>query len=192
MLSRGGWFYVPIDLRTELYFPSLRFLKVKSVEKSKEFDSRNAPYYWFSNQRKGIQAEYYDVYKITSFCNFDFSLYPFDTLHCNITFRSSQSSATYLSLIKPKLFFAYQNEEFDLVSIETNLPFQIWAKSLEPFLLKDGIYDFSTTGIAFSMKRNKLGLLISRFYGPTAIFAILAMLSFNINPDVVLSHFQIT
>ena len=180
-----------MNLRSEIYFPSLRFLKVKSVGKSKEFDARNTPYYWMSNKGKGIQAQYLDVYKIVSFCDFDFSLFPFETLYCNITFRSSQSSDSYVSLKKPELYFAYQNEEFDSVPIETNLPFQIWAKSLDPFLLKDGIYDYSTTGIDFTIRRNKLGLLISRFYGPMAIFSALAMLSYNINPDVVLIQIHI-
>ena len=173
------------NLRSELYFPSLRFLKVKSVGKSTEFDARNTPYFWMSNKGNGIQAQYLDVYKIVSFCDFDFSSFPFETLYCNITFRSSQSSDSYVSLKKPELYFAYQNEEFDPVPIKTNLPFEITAKALDEFLLQDGRSDFSATGFTFTITRNKLGLLISRFYGPMAIFAILAILSYNINPEVV-------
>ena len=40
-------------------------------------------------------------------------------------------------------------------------------------------------GVKFILKRNDLGLLMSRFYGPMACFAVLAMLSYNINIDVV-------
>ena len=41
-------------------------------------------------------------------------------------------------------------------------------------------------GILISMRRNSLGQLLSGYYYPTTSFALLSMLSFLINPDVVI------
>ena len=46
-------------------------------------------------------------------------------------------------------------------------------------------YDYSYAGLTIHLKRNKLGLLIGSFYVPTGIFAMLSMISFAINPEMV-------
>ena len=49
-------------------------------------------------------------------------------------------------------------------------------------------YDFGTyplTGMIIKMKRKSLGLLLGGYYYPTTAFALLSMISFLINPDIV-------
>ena len=67
----------------------------------------------------------------------------------------------------------------------------ITAKAIELFTLDDSGIIYSATGVKFILKRNDLGLLMSRFYGPMACFAVLAMLSYNINIDVVNISFHL-
>ena len=65
------------------------------------------------------------------------------------------------------------------------MPFEIFAESIDPFVIEDNGYNYSSTGVRFYFKRKKLGLLIGSFYGPMAVFAALSMLSYNINVDAV-------
>ena len=188
LIFRSGWFFVDQKIRPLIFFPGLKFPNVKSIEKATDFDERNLSYYWFQDIPPGIQAEYREVYKVVAYCDFEFSSFPFETLLCNVTYRSSQSSSKWTSLMKPEMYVAYDSEEMDIAPVKANLPFEIWAKKLDPFYVSDGGLKYSSTGISFTIRRNNLGLLISRFYGPMAIFAMLSMLSYNINVEVVSSY----
>ena len=79
----------------------------------------------------------------------------------------------------------YINTDKNIVLVNTSLPYKIWAGKIEPFLMLIGGSNYSATGISFRMKRNDLGMLVSQFYGPTAIFTILSMLSYNIDVAMV-------
>ena len=65
------------------------------------------------------------------------------------------------------------------------MPFDITAEAIELFTENDSGMVYSATGVTFQLKRNSLGLLLSRFYGPMACFAFLSVLSYNINIDMV-------
>ena len=64
-------------------------------------------------------------------------------------------------------------------------PFQFELESLPVFeqILEEATYTY--TGMLMRLKRKSLGQLLSGYYYPTATFAILSMVSFLINPDVV-------
>ena len=163
-----------------------------------DFDARPTTYYWLQNRRTfeipevGVQAEYRDDFKIVSFCNFDFTHFPFETLICNVTYRLYDLSILYYNFkSKPEIYFGFDNKKQDLIPIETNIPYDITAKAIELFTLDDSGIIYSATGVKFILKRNDLGLLMSRFYGPMACFAVLAMLSYNINIDVVNISFHL-
>ena len=183
------WHFVEIDERPKIFFPKIKFQRVKSVEKALDFDARTATFYWLQNNEipdDGVQAEYRDDFKIVSFCDFDFSQFPFETLTCNVTFRLYDLSIVYNSFkAKPDIYFKFNNEKLDVIPIKTNLPFDITAEAIELFTENDSGMVYSATGVTFLLKRNSLGLLLSRFYGPMACFALLSALSYNINIDMV-------
>ena len=124
------------------------------------------------------------MYKLVAYCDFEFSSFPFETHTCNLTYRISQVRVSKTSLKIPKLHIGYGNE-MDIAEVKSNLPFEIWVKKLDPFVVSDDGYEYSSTGIVFEFKRNNLGSLISRFFGPMAVFAMLSILSYNINVEVV-------
>ena len=68
---------------------------------------------------------------------------------------------------------------------QTRLPFDISLESLEAFEVYTSGYDYSSTGMRIHFTRNTVGLLIGGFYGPTIIFALLSLVSYAINSDVV-------
>ena len=74
----------------------------------------------------------------------------------------------------------------DTVTIQSKtLPFDINLKSIPAFNKLEHGFNFSSAGLRINLRRNSLGLLFGSFYGPTAIFAMLSMLSYCIKTDVV-------
>ena len=66
-------------------------------------------------------------------------------------------------------------------------PFEFQLESIEAYALRNN----SHTGMILKMKRKSLGLLASRYYYPTATFAIISSISFLIHPDVVSSMMRV-
>ena len=80
----------------------------------------------------------------------------------------------------------------------SSIRFQLWKKitrwtftisfsilGKKEFTLPNYEFSYPVTVIRIKLKRNQLGILIGGFYVPTAIFSVLSMISFFINPDVV-------
>ena len=59
------------------------------------------------------------------------------------------------------------------------------SESIMPFVIEKNGVNYSYTGLRIDFKRNTLGLLIGRFYGPTAMFSAFSILSYNINVEMV-------
>ena len=58
-------------------------------------------------------------------------------------------------------------------------------ESTQPFTIFDAGYNYSHAGLRLYFVRYKIGGLMSGFFGPTGLFALLSMISFGINPEVV-------
>ena len=68
---------------------------------------------------------------------------------------------------------------------QSRLPFEIHVEHIEPFIHSEAGFNYSYAGIRFKFRRHDLGLLLGGYFGPTIVFAILSLVSFFINPDVV-------
>ena len=68
---------------------------------------------------------------------------------------------------------------------QSRLPFNITLESLEELPILEEGRNHSYTGVKMVFRRNNLGLLTGGFYFPTLVFALLSLLSFVINPEVV-------
>ena len=66
-----------------------------------------------------------------------------------------------------------------------HLPYSFSILGKKEFPITNYEWDYPAIGIRIILKRKTLGTLIGGFYIPTALFAILSMISFFINPDVV-------
>ena len=64
-------------------------------------------------------------------------------------------------------------------------PFEFQLSSLKSYEKKLNYFKYSHTGMILKLERNSLGMLASRYYYPTGSFAILSLISFLINPDIV-------
>ena len=68
------------------------------------------------------------------------------------------------------------------------LPFDISMESLEPFMVVDDDYNYSSAGMRLFFTRNEFGLLMGGYYVPTFIFALLSLVSYSIDADMVRDH----
>merc|ERR1712051_171217 len=68
---------------------------------------------------------------------------------------------------------------------QSRLPFDISLESLEPFEYVQRGLTFSYAGMRIHFTRNDFGVLIGGYYGPTAIFSMLSLVSYSIKADIV-------
>ena len=83
-------------------------------------------------------------------------------------------------------------KEVDPIIIDNSpLPFEFRLNPLATKEEDNGFYNVSKTGMCIKFKRKSFGLLLGGYYYPTTAFALLSMVSFVINPDVVSTYFQV-
>ena len=180
------WLFISNSMKKYLFFPKLLFKNVKSVEKQSSYGARSSEYYWMIKNMETHNFEYYEILKVTSYCQLGFSTFPFDAHKCDVLIGSSLNAEQVLRINKPLIIHKAINSKNKIIPIESeNVPFNMEAISIEPFFISMNGYNYSYTGLGIYFKRSELGLLIGRFYVPTAAFSALSMLSYNINIDMV-------
>ena len=80
--SGGDWYYVREHMIPLIFFPKLRFQNIKSVERPLDYGPNSKKYYWLGGPH---QFEYKETLKVVSYCQFEFSNFPFDSQQCNFT-----------------------------------------------------------------------------------------------------------
>ena len=115
-------------------------------------------------------------------------LYPFDKHKCYLRFYNVYSDIDSLKLTPTKLFINSSSTNLTGPSLPIKtyrLPFEITVESIPTGITLNEEWTFVNSGIVFNMKRNDIGQLIGGFFGPTAIFTLISLVSFLIDPDVV-------
>ena len=98
-----GWFQITNEIEGDLFFPKISFENLKSLEKQLQYGVRSQEYYWMNSLDLNRHFEYYEIFKINSYCNFNFSKFPFDYHECNVIFGSSAVSELFIKFVKPTL-----------------------------------------------------------------------------------------
>ena len=163
----------------------MQFRNVKSVEVQKEFSSTDIGYFWLYYPHL---LNFQEILRVRVYCPFKFGNYPFDQHECNFTFGMSGNTIDGIALTPAKIRHAgkeitYGDEPLTLHS--KRLPFDIKLSSIKAWPLKSDGAEYAFCGMNIRFTRQGLGVLIGSFYAPTAIFALLSMISFNIHPDIV-------
>ena len=173
-MHEAEWFLVDDETSKSLFFPKLRFFNTKSITRSLDYGAQKSSYYWIHVPH---HMEYRETIQAISYCNFDFTNFPFDRHECKFALGSDILATYNMVLEKPNITFRF-SEEFSndgKIPIQIqNVPFYMYAESIEPYEIEDSGYLYSATGISFTFERSQLGLLIGSFYGPLAVFAFLA------------------
>ena len=83
------WMLIDNKIKQHIFFPSLRFFNVKSIDKQSNYGARKTKYYWIGHPH---QFEYREILKVTPYCNFKFEDFPFDEHECDLNFGSDALS----------------------------------------------------------------------------------------------------
>ena len=179
-----------IDKKTaELVFqPRFKFENILDYKQIKGYGgSATSTLYLYGNQSHKL--DYGEEFQLTLSCYFHFEKFPFDFHECPIQFGTYVLSTKALTFDKITVSYGETVTEEGKESIFINglaLPFQfelVANKTIKQKVSSNLNYTFP--GIIIKMRRNSLGRLLTGFYCPTASFALLSMISFLINPDVV-------
>ena len=81
----------------KIFFPTSKFQNEKDVNLKHEFSSKqnNEKYFWMKYPHF---LEYRRKVKITIYCSFDFSTFPFDSHECNFSYGMNLYSETYIHM----------------------------------------------------------------------------------------------
>ena len=168
-----NWF--PIIQTNDVWVPTIHFPGAVKVEKigTKLGYTRNASEFSMKETM---------ILKMT--CQMNLTSVPFDHQVCDISFVNYLGKEDRIAF---ETALIMTNDE-DIKS--GSLPFSPKVKSVPTSIDEDG---FSQGAIRFAMIRhsNHIYQLIGSFYLPSAIFAIISMLSFFIKPELVRSCSQI-
>ena len=147
------------DIKKELYFPNLLFSNIKYIEKQLNYGPRFQEYYWMNTlENIPYDFEYYETLKITSYCHFDYSTFPFDHHKCELNLGVTDRSINVLKLSKPILIFEGMKSKNDTIFINSsNIPYDVKIESISPFNVLTNNYNFSYIGIQLVFHRNSLG-----------------------------------
>ena len=131
---------------------------------------------------------YFEVLQVKSSCQFDLVDFPIDSHECNLIYGDRLYSSYLVKLNPSTIIHGTKITRIGDVPIIVNdpsLPFDFELQSLSTSNKSYGNLPYSYTGMKITMKRKILGDLLVGYYYPTAAFALLSMISFLINPDVV-------
>ena len=135
--------------------------------------------------------EYQQSLKVTIYCSINFKHFPFDYHNCDLNFGASGITINALKMSTTAMNYKNQSVSHDeglLHMKQSRLPFDISLESLESFVYVQRGYPFSYTAMRLHLTRNDFGILIGGYYGPTAIFSMLSLVSYSIKADIVSAY----
>ena len=192
MLFFREWLQIDEKVARLIWLPIIKFENLLKFEQTKSYGNEVQSNLWlWRNQSKygGKNIEYGEEFQLTFSCHFHLSKFPFDSHECPIYFEDRRYSTNSLSINDIRINYAKSWTgvgDDPLILYDLGLPYEFELEAL-PTKEKDIDYNYnvSQAGMVIKIKKRSLGQLLSGYYYPTTSFALLSMLSFLINPDVV-------
>ena len=182
----SSYFDIPYWNRKYIWHPIIDFGHLIDYQRTKSYGGEKS----YQSVYKEKRIFYGEEFLLTTSCNFHFENYPFDSHVCHLEFGDLTWTVNKLVISSPKI--THGNSLHNLgdkpITIDDlPYPFEFQLEVMPSFNTSDPILDtyYSFNGVAIKMKRKSLGELITGYYYPTSAFALLSMISFLINPDLV-------
>ena len=180
------WYAVNEFDKTQIYTPTLDISGTKKIVRKRKYGAIDKDFFWYNHHDN--MMEYRQSLKVTIYCSLNFKHFPFDDHTCDLNFGATGNGILELRLDAPRVDYKNLSVSHDaglLHMKQSRLPFDIELESLEPFEYAEGKYIFSYVGMRLHLTRNDFGVLIGGYYGPTAIFSMLSLVSYSIKADIV-------
>ena len=170
-----------------------KFENLLKYEQTKGYGGTGTSSFWFFRDQS---LEYEEEFHLTISCPFHFEKFPFDSHECSIYFGDGRYATDELRISGVTLRYGISFDgpstrvgDEALILEDLALPFGFKLEVLPIKEMDTGNYNISFAGILMRLERKSLGQLLSGYYYPTTSFALLSMVSFVINPDVVSESF---
>ena len=179
------WYQLDQNDQAQIWSPTLQINQAKTIQRTMNFGPTEKDYLWYDNSKSLL--DYKQTLKVTIYCTFDFESYPFDSNFCDLT-QFASDTATYLQMNPSDLMYKSQkikDQDQFLHLDQSHFSFDISLERIQPFLLPLTGYNHSSTGMRVHFRRNDMSALIGSYYVPTLIFALMSLLSYSIDSNVV-------
>ena len=187
------WYEITDDPNIkEIWRPMIAFEHLLDYKKTKVYGGHKPFFFWYTNGW-GEKIIYHEEVQLSFSCPFHFETYPFDSHVCILEMACPTWPSNKLMLKPNNIIYDHGSQpikhslgEDPIIFTNIRHPYEFEFKFLSTFEKTDAYnYTSSYVGIEIKMKRITLGELLIGYYYPMAAFAILSMISFLINPDVV-------
>ena len=132
---------------------------------------------------------YGEQFQLTFSCRFHFNTFPFDSHKCRIEFGDLLHETEKFNLMAARILvrgYPYIGPKDDPIILkDLPFPYEFQIQSLPSFELDFGQKKYSYAGVLMTLKRQTIGHLLIAYYYPTAAFALLSMISYLIDADIV-------
>ena len=166
--------------------PRLVFQNMKTLDQTKVYGGTEDDSFTLQKDK----FIYKESFQMKFFCPFNFTDFPYDSNTCCLDYRVRGAQNMILNTAK----IIYGDEitnDSQIVIKNLPFPFDVTLESIKVFskVRKLNQKTFYHTGMCLKIKRKAPYRLLTSFYYPTTAFALLSMLSFLINPDIVSKTF---
>ena len=182
------WFQIDLDDRKNIWTPTLYLGNAEHIQKSGSFGEESLIYLWYRSSTH--MMHYSEIFKANVQCGMSFENFPFDSHTCPLTCFNPEKALRSLEFLPP-LLENRKGEALKNLQIENHgLNFDITVKSVAAGVTEIRGYSYSTTGLLFMFRRNKVSTIITGYYLPSGMYSFLSGLSFSI-PKEQVSSFEI-
>lgn len=181
------WYKLDLLDAQDIFFPTMKMKKAKKVDTEIKFGPVNEDFFWYNSLKKFF--EFQQALKVTVHCPMDFSMFPFESHECIFDFGDSHQSSDTMTVMPPMIRVDGEKHCFGEEPIKlkpASLPFDIALYSRANYIHFEAGINYSYTGMGINLKRNSAETLRYTFFMPTLIFTILSLISFAIEPDMVM------
>ena len=184
---------IEINKRTAalIWHPIITFENIKTSKSVKVFGEMDGFLFHYLNYQSGHpKLVYAEQFELTLSCQFHLTSFPFDSHKCRIEFGDLYYETRFLNLSATTVWlrdYPFITPEDD-PAIINNLPYpyKFQIESLPTFEINfNGSTVYSFTGALLTLERKSIGSLMSGYYYPTSAFALLSMISYLIDAEIV-------
>ena len=172
----------------------IEFSNLKRFEPTKVYGGISTFSFWFMGNQSNVYESmsygnmgHFDQFQLTLSCRFQFNDFPFDSHVCQIEYGDYFYAIQRVTMDSASVIYGNDKQGINSYIVLNNLPFPFEFKlqALPAFVKSDPYFNYSFTGIQIRLERNSLELLLSSYFFPTGSFALVSMVSFLINPEIV-------
>ena len=184
---------IQIDKRTaaSIWRPIITFENMKTSKSVRQLGLMDSFVFKYDvNQSGQARLMYAEQYELTFTCPFELKSFPFDSHKCPIEFGDLWEETRKLNLSATTVTVRGQpsitpEDGPMILNVLMPYPYEFQLEALPAFEINVNGEIYSFTGALLTLKRKSLGHLMSGYYYPTTAFALLSMISYLIDADIV-------